>query len=83
MRPFVFLILTSSGPFLKCHCFNSRLSKYLNALNYFPRSGFGKRNMLFGHIGFRNMKFALPNSVLDAFYLRLNLKDQVKILKLL
>ena len=49
MRPFVFLILTSSGPFLKCHCFNSRFSKYLNALNYFPGSGFGKRNMLFGH----------------------------------
>ena len=49
MRPFVFLILTSSGPFLKCHCFYSRFSKYLNALNYFPGSGFGKRNMLFGH----------------------------------
>ena len=49
MRPFVFLILTASGPFFKCHCFYSRFSKYLNALNYFARSGFGKRNMLFGH----------------------------------
>ena len=49
MRPFVFLILTCSGPFLKCHCFYSRFSEYLNTLNYYPRSGFGKRNMLFEH----------------------------------
>ena len=46
---FVCLILTSYGPFLKYHCFYSRFSKYLNALNYFPGPGFGKRNMLFGH----------------------------------
>ena len=39
----------SPSPFLKCHCFYCRLSKDLNALNYFPGSGFGKRNMLFGH----------------------------------
>ena len=83
MRPFVFLILTSSGPFLKCHCFYSRFSKYLNALNFFSLDpGLGSETCCLD-IGFRHMKFALLNSALDAFYLRLNLKDQVKILKLL
>ena len=33
-------------------------------------------------IGFRHMNFAFPNSALDALYLRFNLKDQVKNLRL-
>ena len=33
-------------------------------------------------IGFRHMNFAFPNSALDAFYLRLKLKDQVKTFRL-
>ena len=39
----------SFGPFLKYACFYSRSSKPLNALDYFPGSGFGERNMLSEH----------------------------------